>query len=103
MNPTPKPSSSSRARSGHPFFLAQAGAFILATSMSLLADELVIESFDRNGQLVFNEIPSATRYRVEWASAPVGPWTNFAGTAGAQLDYIAATNSGSVTSPVPML
>lgn len=103
MSPTLQPSSSSRRRSRYPGFSPPGGAVILATSLSLLANELVIESFDRNGQLVFNEIPRARRYRVEWASTPLGPWSQFGGTAGARLDDIAATGSGSVTSAVPML
>ena len=38
--------------------------------MSLLADELVIESFDRNGQLVFNEIARTTNGATVIAYVP---------------------------------
>ncbi len=63
--------------------------------------ELVIESLDSAGELVFGEITNATSYRVEWASAPGGPWHSFSNAA-QTLDEIAATGTGSVTSSVPM-
>jgi formylglycine-generating enzyme required for sulfatase activity len=67
------------------------------------ADEFAIRSFDSSsGRLTFNENPTATIYRVEWAPAPSGPWANFTGAAGAALDVIAAKGSGIVTCSVPM-
>ena len=66
------------------------------------AGDLAIQSFNGTGQLTFNEISTAQTYRVEWAPAPSGPWTNFTGAAGAALDVIAATGSGIVTCSVPM-
>ena len=66
------------------------------------AEEFTIQSFSGTGKLVFNELSTATVYRVEWAPTPAGPWTNFTGAAGARLDAIAATGSGSVTCSVPM-
>ncbi len=66
------------------------------------ADDFRVRSFDGSGRLVFDEIPSATVYRVEWAPSPVGPWTNFAGSAGASLDALTVTGGGSVTCAVPM-
>ena len=66
------------------------------------AGDLAITSFDGTGQLTFNEIDGATSYRVEWAPAPSGPWTNFTGAAGAALDEIVAKGSGIVTCSVPM-
>jgi hypothetical protein len=67
-----------------------------------LAGNLVIQSFDGTGLLTFNTLNNATNYRVEWASSPMGPWTNFTGAAGAWLDNIPATQAGSVTCSVPM-
>jgi hypothetical protein len=52
------------------------------------ARELAIQSFDGTGPLTFNTLNNATNYRVEWASSPMGPWTNFTGAAGAWLDSI---------------
>ncbi|MEI8243566.1 MAG: formylglycine-generating enzyme family protein [bacterium] len=66
------------------------------------AGDLAVQAFDSTGQLVFNTLNIATNYRVEWASSPAGPWTNFSGAAGAWLDSIPATQAGSVTCSVPM-
>jgi formylglycine-generating enzyme required for sulfatase activity len=66
------------------------------------AGELQIQSFDGTGRLTFNTLVCATNYRLEWASSPAGPWTNFTGAAGASLDSIPATPAGSVTCFVPM-
>ena len=66
------------------------------------ADDLTIQSFDGTGRLTFNELSTATVYRVEWAPTPSGPWTNFTGAAGAALDEIVAKGSGIVTCSVPM-
>ncbi len=38
------------------------------------AADLAIQSFDSTGRLTFNEISTATLYRVEWANAPTGTW-----------------------------
>lgn len=57
-----------------------------------------IESFNSTGQLTFNEISTATVYRVEWAPTPNGPWTNN----WTALAAIQAAGSGSVTCSVPM-
>ena len=65
------------------------------------AEDLRIQSFSGNGRLVFNELTSATNYRVEWASSPAGPWTNFTSAAGA-WDFIPATGFGSITCSVPV-
>ncbi|MEI7903755.1 MAG: SUMF1/EgtB/PvdO family nonheme iron enzyme [bacterium] len=65
------------------------------------AGDLAIQAFDGTGRLTFNEISTATLYRVEWAPTPTGPWTNFMGAV-AQLDMIQATGSGIVTCSVPM-
>ncbi len=67
-----------------------------------MAEELAIQSFNGTGQLVFNTLNSATNYRIEWASSPAGPWTNFISEALARLDSIPAAGSGSVTCSVPV-
>lgn len=36
--------------------------------------DLAIQSFDGTGRLTFNEISTATVYRVEWANVPAGVW-----------------------------
>lgn len=66
------------------------------------AEELAVQSFNGSGRLVFNTLHSATNYRVEWASSPAGPWTNFIGEALAQLDSISAVDASSVTCAVPV-
>ncbi len=66
------------------------------------AEKLAIQSFSGTGRLVFNTLNSATNYRVEWASSPAGPWTNFIGEALARLDRIPAPQAASVTCAVPM-
>ena len=64
-----------------------------------LAGGLVIQSFDSTGQLAFNTLPTATVYRVEWASSPNGPWTN----SWAALAAIPHPSTGGiVTCSVPM-
>ena len=72
----------------------------LLNMLPLLAQELQIQSFDNNGQLVFNEIENATNYSVKQAVAPYGPWTNFTGEAAA-LNSISPSGSGMITSTVP--
>ncbi len=62
------------------------------------AEDLVIESLDSNGRLIFNELTNAAVYRVEWASSPADPWT----ISWEALNAIPATGSGSVTASVPM-
>ena len=61
------------------------------------AEEFVIQSFDRSGQLTFSEVPSASVYRVEWAPSADGPWTD----SWSSLDAILPTGNGSVTCSVP--
>jgi|GEM_PF-5517944 len=70
-------------------------------------DDFVIQSFDTTGQLTFRGLSNAnqyaTKYRVEWASSPQGPWTNFA-AASVGLDAILPPVDGtsSVAVLVPM-
>ena len=65
------------------------------------AEELAIQSFSGTGKLVFNTLSSATNYRLEWASSPAGPWTNFTSAAGV-WDNIPAVRADSVTCSVPV-
>ncbi len=77
-------------------------AVLAAVSAAARAGELTVQSFDGTGRLSFSTIPTATVYRVEWASTPAGPWTNFA-CAAAQLDAITQPSTGGiVTCAVPM-
>jgi sulfatase modifying factor 1 len=80
-------------------------AFVLAMALfglqfSAFADGLWVESFNGAGRLTFNEIPTATVYRVESASALGGSWT--AASNGPVAITAVATGSGSVTCSVPM-
>ncbi len=62
-------------------------------------DNFVIQSFDGTGRLTFNELPTAKKYRVEWAPTPSGPWSS----TWASLADISAYGSGIVTCSVPMV
>jgi len=80
-------------------------AFVLGMALSGLqlvarADGLSVESFNHAGRLTFNEIPTATVYRVESAPAPGGSWR--AASNGAAPITLVASGSGSVTCSVPM-
>jgi formylglycine-generating enzyme required for sulfatase activity len=61
---------------------------------------LRVESFNGAGRLTFNEIPTATVYRVESAPAPDGSWT--VASNGSVAITAVATGSGSVTCSVPV-
>ena len=75
---------------------------VLAVTLAVQADDLVIQSLETSGRLTFNELQSATKYRMEWASVAGGSWTSFTGAAGQWLDNIPTTGSGIVTASVPM-
>jgi formylglycine-generating enzyme required for sulfatase activity len=62
----------------------------------------VIQSAELPGQIVFEPVPGALGYRVEWASMVGGAWTNFA-AASLLLDDIPNLSSGPITASVPML
>lgn len=49
---------------------------LLFMSLNVCGREVIVESQGNNGQLVFNEIPNAEYYRVEWSPTSIGPWTN---------------------------
>ena len=72
----------------------------IACGLPAQAEDFVIQSFDRTGNLTFNEISNATKYRIEWASTPNGPWSNWVSLS--SLDSIASRGTGSVTVVVPM-
>jgi len=71
--------------------------------LSVRAGDVVIQSFERNGEISFNEIPDAISYRVEWASAVNGNWTNFTGDVGLWMDDIPPSGLGVITASVPMV
>ncbi len=75
---------------------------IMALTLAALADDVVISSFDRPGQIVFNTVSNARGYRIEWARMPMGPWTNFM-EAAINLDNISGYSGGMITCTVPML
>lgn len=83
------------------------GRLAIALVCALVANgartgDLAIQSFEGTGRLTFNTLNNATNYRVEWASSPGGPWTNFTGAA-TRLDAIFQPPiSGIVTCSVPM-
>jgi hypothetical protein len=72
----------------------------VAGSLASQGQQLVIQSFDHNGSLTFNELATATNYHLQWASSVVGPWTNC--SAFASRDVIPPTGTGTVTVTVPM-
>ena len=49
-------------------------ALVVALALATRAGDLAIQSFNGTGQLTFNELTTATTYRVEWANAPTGAW-----------------------------
>jgi hypothetical protein len=75
-----------------------AGVLGLGLLAACQAADLMIQSFDGAGQLVFNTLSNATNYSVEWAPSPAGPWTN----RWAPPAHIPAVQTGSVTCAVPM-
>ncbi len=77
-------------------------ALLTAGALAAQAQDVVIQSIDSNGRVTFNEVSNAAKYRVEWAPAVAGPWTNFA-TAAAALDDLPHTGSGMATCAVPMV
>ena len=46
----------------------------LLFSRMMWADDLRIQSFDRTGMVTFNELTTATTYRIDWANSPTGTW-----------------------------
>ena len=78
------------------FWLLLFGGVIALTTV---AAELVITSFNPNGELTWTNSVSNATYRVEWAGSATGPWTNF--DALTNLTLLSATNN-SVTVEVPM-
>jgi len=87
------------------YYTVRKSALIILTCHSILlrAEEVVIASFDHNGQISFNEVTDAIRYRIEWSPAVNGVWTNFAGDLGVWMGNIPAADNGIVTVAVPMV
>jgi formylglycine-generating enzyme required for sulfatase activity len=65
------------------------------------SNDLVVQSFDSSGKIVFNKLTNAVQYRIEWASTPGKEWMGFHG-ASTSLDAIAISGEGCVTCSVPM-
>lgn len=63
---------------------------------------LRIGVFERPGKIVFDRVPNAEFYYIQWAPSADGPWTNFTGSMGAWLDNIPAAGVGAITASVPM-
>lgn len=76
---------------------------VVAVVQTARGEDLVIQSFDSTGRVVFNALVGGTNYnyRVEWAPSADGPWSAFDGAA-AVLDAIQAAQGSSVTGAVPM-
>ena len=50
-------------------------SLLLGIVLTTNAGDLAIQSFsNRTGQLTFNELATATTYRVDWANSPTGIW-----------------------------
>jgi formylglycine-generating enzyme required for sulfatase activity len=75
--------------------------FVLSECV-VYSGDVAIQSYDQSGQIEFNEIPEAIRYRVEWSATLENGWNTFSGTNGQWLDDIPASGSGIVTATVPM-
>lgn len=79
--------------------LIPALGILLAGSLMSLANDVVIQSFESTGRIMFTEVASATEYSVEWASSLMGPWTN----SWDAMAHLPATGTGVVTAYVPMV
>jgi hypothetical protein len=66
---------------------------------SVVTAQLVITSFNQNGELTWTNSVSNATYRVEWASSATGPWNKF--DALTNLTLLSATTNV-VTVKVPM-
>lgn len=60
-----------------------------------MAENLVIQSFDGNGRVIFNELPYVSDYYLEQAPSLMGSWEQI----GTNLPH---TGTGSITSSVPV-
>jgi formylglycine-generating enzyme required for sulfatase activity len=78
------------------------GLILLGTLTVRAQHTEVIQSAELPGQIVFEPVPGALGYRVEWASMGGGAWTNFA-AASLLLDDMPGLGSGPITASVPML
>jgi formylglycine-generating enzyme required for sulfatase activity len=75
---------------------------MLLPLISWSQEEVVIEAFESSGEIQFTKISNAVSYRIEWASAPGGNWTNFS-IGAAYLDEIVSPGLGTATASVPMV
>lgn len=76
--------------------------FVLVESLAGTAQDIVITSFDRPGQLTFTKATNAAQYRVEWSASAGATWTSFMAAASA-LDGFVSPGDGIATCCVPML
>jgi len=74
----------------------------IVPATAVVADEVIIQSIDYPGTIVFSEVSNAIGYRIEWSSDAGGDWTNFAGDLGQWMDHIPISGIGTITAAVPM-
>lgn len=79
------------------------GLLAIGGTMALGSD-FAIQSFDGSGRLSYRTLDDGTNYnyRVEWASAPSGPWNAFGSLGAHWLDTKPQDAGMSVTNLVPM-
>jgi len=73
-------------------------ALLGLTAGTALGQAPVIDSFDHNGELTCTNLTPTSRYVVQWASSPSGPWTN----SWDALANVWAGSSGTIRVNVPM-
>ena len=75
-----------------------------AAALAAGAEELAITSFEGTGQLTYNTLNDGTNYsyRVEWAPAPSGPWSEFGGAGAFWLNAKPQAAGAAVTNTVPI-
>ena len=80
-----------------PMSMLAAVGLTLAT-ISALGQNPVISSLSQNGELVCTDLKPGSTASVEWASSPLGPWTNnWAG-----LETTTVDANGMIQVSVPM-
>lgn len=69
-------------------------AMLVFCGLSAVAVDLVIQPLSNDGQIVFNEVPDVTTYRIEHRSSLMDAW--------GPVTNLSPTGAGSITSPVPI-
>ncbi len=73
---------------------------LLSGAMAAKSQDLVVQSIDRAGRLVFTPVTNAgMEYRIEWASSAAGPW----GSSWTSLVAIQTAGMSPITTKVPMV